>query len=337
MLVPFAIDADSLRPDQSWSPTQQKTYHKNLLDVWRQIGLLVYDGCKFDESRLKQTVLQLPQSLRTLWLEVFEHAHSTAAGTQWNGTISLATIQHLSAARLVIVDDTCAEVEFNFSEDCTEISYPLADGHTIDVCRFIAANHAHAFSTAFDQSGTHIEAGAEYKTTWNSRFKTLASVPTIKKVVIVDRYAIARHHEPNSQSGLSGLERFLRLLDAEASGPRYVTLYSARTDRLNGKSINDIRDELEAVIERLSYKHIKQLKAIIVPESDGFRDYGHDRFIRFDNYVWDIGLGLEIFEGAFCPRWSSATFKSGAAVDSYREVEKKLFNNDKTQSTVIEL
>ncbi len=53
------------------------------------------------------------------------------------------------------------------------------------------------------------------------------------------------------------------------------------------------------------------------------------------HYVWDIGLGLEIFEGAFSPKKSSASFKSGAAVASYRQVEQDLSTNAGTKSKEI--
>ncbi|WP_157497344.1 hypothetical protein [Diaphorobacter sp. J5-51] len=153
---------------------------------------------------------------------------------------------------------------------------------------------------------------------------------------IVDRYAIGQHIA-HAQDQLSGLERFLRLLDIDATGQRHVTIYSAWTADLSGanrKSIDDIETELRAVFGRLPNKNIKRIKVFMVPNT-GFRDDGHDRFVRFGDYVWDIGLGLEVFDGAYSAKRSSAGFKSGTAIGGYKSVEQDLAGNGDTKSREI--
>lgn len=174
-----------------------------------------------------------------------------------------------------------------------------------------------------------------FQATWDARFKALAKAP-IKLVSIVDRYAIGQHIA-HTQNQLSGLERFLRLLDSDATGQRHVTIYSAWTADLSGanrKSIDDIETELRAVFGRLPYKNIKRIKVFMVPNT-GFRDDGHDRFIRFGDYVWDIGLGVEVLDGAYSAKRSSAGFKSGVAIGGYKGVEQDLAGNAETKSKEI--
>jgi hypothetical protein len=56
-----------------------------------------------------------------------------------------------------------------------------------------------------------------------------------------------------------------------------------------------------------------------------FGDLAHDRFIRFSSsYVWDIGIGLEIFQGPRAGKTSAATFKSGFAISEYADIEDRL-------------
>jgi hypothetical protein len=139
------------------------------------------------------------------------------------------------------------------------------------------------------------------------------------------------------QTRLSGLERFLRLLDSDATGQRHVTIYSAWTADLSGenrKTIEDIENELRIVFGRLSSGNIKRIKVVMVPNT-GFRDDGHDRFIRFGDYVWDIGLGLEVLDGAYSTKRSSAGFKSGIAIGGYKAVEQDLAGNPDTKSREI--
>lgn len=333
MLVPFVIDADSLAPDQAWTPTQQRACYKGLLDVWQRAGLLAHDGDAFSGSRLHRAVQALPQSVRPLWLEVLERSPLLATPA-WNCTVSPNSLgDFATVARLALVDDARAEVVFGFDESCDELR--SLNGTDVSVCRLLAAGQAQAFQTATALAGAHIEVGDKFQTTWDARFSTLTKAP-IKLVSIVDRYAIGQHMAC-PQTKLSGLERFLVLLDNEASGDRHVTIYSAWTKDLSGenrKCIEDIEAELRDLFGRLSRKNIKRIKVFMVPNT-GFRDDGHDRFVRFGSYVWDIGLGLEVFDGAFSAKRSSASFKSGVAAGGYKVVEGDLAGNSETKSREI--
>lgn len=334
MLVPFVIDADSLTTDQAWTGAQQRACFNGVLDVWRRAGLLAYDGGVLNGSRLHQAVQALPQSVRPRWQEILETSPLLAIPA-WNGNVSAGTLGNFSTvAQLALVDDTRAEVEFGFGEDCDEAPQSV-NGTEVSVCRLIAAGHAQAFQTATALAGAHIEAGDTFQAIWDLRFKALANAP-IKLVSIVDRYAIGQHIAC-PQTKLSGLERYLRLLDNDATGDRHVTIYSAWTADLsgeNGKTIEDIETELRQVFSRLPRKNIKRIKVFMVPNT-GFRDDGHDRFIRFGIYVWDVGLGLEVFDGAFSAKRSSASFKTGTAVDGYKVVEQALAGNSGTKSMEI--
>lgn len=334
MLVPFVIDTDSLTPDPAWTPAQQRACYKGLLDVWQQIGLLAHDGSTLNSSRFYQAVQALPQSVRPQWQAMLSRAPVLTTPT-WNGTVSVANLGNFSnTAQLAFVDDTRAEVEFNLSDNCDEANCST-NGISINICRLLAANQALAFQDSIALAGIHIEAGDTYQATWDSRFNALAKAP-IKLVSIVDRYAIGQHMVC-PQTKLSGLERFLRLLDSNATGPRHLTVYSAWTAELSGenkKTIDDIEKELRLVFSRLTNKKVQRINVYMVPNT-GFRDDGHDRFVRFGDYVWDIGLGLEVFDGAFAVRRSSAGFKSGVAVAGYKQVEEDLAGNAGTKKREI--
>ncbi len=334
MLVPFVIDADSLAPDPAWTATQQRACYNGLLDVWQRTGLLAHDGESLPASRLHRAVLTLPQNVRPRWQEVLERSPLLST-PRWSGNVSTNTIGDFAdVARLALVDDARAEVEFGLDDNCDETLKSI-NGIDVSVCRLLVAGQAKAFQTATALAGTHIEAGDKFQTTWDTRFKALAIAP-IKLVSIVDRYAIGQHMAC-PQTKLSGLERFLRLLDSDATGQRHVTIYSAWTADLSGenrKSIDDIENDLRVIFGRLPYKNIKRIKVVMVPNT-GFRDDGHDRFIRFGDYVWDIGLGLEVLDGAYSVKRSSAGFKSGIAVVGYKGVEQDLAGNPDTKSREI--
>jgi hypothetical protein len=333
MLVPFVIDANSLVPDPSWGHIQQSACFENMLDIWQRIGLLAHDGDKCDGSRLYQAIQDLPPKFRNLWLPMLTK-YPTLGIPDWNGTVDNKNLKAFAtAAQLAIVDDDRAEAEFNLDEEDEELTLPVTPMLDVSIRRIIVASNSCKFKTALIKSASHIEVGDTYQEIWNCRFNTLAKAP-IKNITIVDRWAIQQHMLNDNPSILSGLERFLRLIDKSATGPRNLTLYSSWTHLLTKKprpntsdpepkTIKDVEGELREVFQHLGKdKNINRLKIIMVKD---FAKPAHDRFVRFgDNYVWDLGKGLTPFEGAYASERSSANFKAGVAVDTYANVTEDL-------------
>jgi hypothetical protein len=194
MLVPFALDAESVAPDPAWTPAQQRAAHLALLNTWKRVGLLVHDGDLFDHSRVKQAIDALPQKLVPLWQELLERLPLVSGPNGWDGTMTNtpACLDLVGAAsRVAVVDDTKAEASFGLTEE--EDSKSLAAHHELQVCRFVAAPQAPAFVSADGISGQHIPAGTTYADLWNSRFGALARAP-IKTIALVDRYSISQHY-----------------------------------------------------------------------------------------------------------------------------------------------
>lgn len=324
MLVPFAIDAESLTPDGDWTPAQQLACHRSLLDTWQKIGLLAHDGQVFQNSRIKAAIDALPQKLRPLWQELIERLPVVPCDSDWDGIAcnNNGCLDSLAeSVKVVLLDDTKAEVEFGLDE--AELTCTLASHPSLEICRILAAAQAKTFSEALIVAGQHIPAGQTYTDLWRTRFERLAKAP-IKQITIVDRYAVSQHYEC-PQDKLSGLERFLRLLDADAPGKRYVTLYSAWTPELNQRNValDDVQAEVNAILGHLPRRVTRRVKIVMLP-NNAFGDLHHDRFIRFGEYVWDIGLGVKVFEGAFVAETSTTSFKTGLQVTTYKGSEEVL-------------
>jgi len=322
MLVPFVIDADSLTPDPSWSAAQALSYSYSLLNVWKKIGLLVYDGESLDESKIYQAVRNLPQKIRPLWIEMLNTAPQKSC-TGWKGSVTRDKLSDFSEqARLALVDDARAELEFDIAEDSLDGSALADNGDlVVDICRLIASDKARQFITALKMADGHIEPGSTFQNTWDLRFKKFAFAD-IKRISIVDRYALS-NHILHDQGQLSGLERFLRLLDEDAKGKRYITLFSANEKKLQARSIVNIKSNMQTLLNRLPEKNIKKIKVFLLPNYH-FGKMSHDRFVRFGKYVWDLGVGLDVFDGGLSKTRSAATLKSWESVKSYENVENEL-------------
>lgn len=336
MLVPFVIDTNSLAPDPRWSLPEQRSHHGKLLKLWQQSGLLIHDGEKFEGCSLHKSVLCLPQNLRSLWQELLKKGALISCGynengNQWEGQVSMGTINLIpKQAKVALIDDVQAMVDFGIDDNENEKEL-LDEGRVIRVCRIILADESNAFQSAMRLARGHIERGDTFLNTWETRFSALAEA-RIKNITIVDRYALS-HFVSSSQDRPSGLKRFLKLLNDHASGPRYVTLYSAmlgkKTD-LTYWSADEIEYEFREVIGHFTNNKIRRVKLLTSPDQV-FKNDGHDRFIRFQDYVWDIGVGLEVFEGAFSEKRTRASFESGDSIASYQEVENVLANNSATK------
>lgn len=322
MLVPFVIDANSLAPDASWTPAAARACHTRLLDTWQRIGLLVHDGTTFTESSLNHKVATLPQNLRTLWQEILQRAPLKPISNGWTGSVTSKALGQISEmALLALVDDATAEVEFGLTEDEDERVNSTENGHGIDICRLVAAGNALPFKEAIDKAGRHIEARDSWEQTWNSRFAALARAP-IKIVSVVDRYALEQHYKC-PQTHLSGFARFLRLLDDTDGSDRYLTLYSARTPELAAIELKEIIRAVQDASRFSSGANISRIALYMVPDGI-FAHISHDRFIRFGDYAWDLGLGLRVFEGSDAGSRSQASFKAGVAVREYKAIEEEL-------------
>lgn len=323
MLVPFAIDAASLTPDRDWAPATVRACHGSLIEVWQRFGLLIHDGEEFEGSALYHSLSNLPQKIRPLWQALLEHYPPRRCGGGWNGLITNAELTNTDLeTEVAFVDDDHAVGDFDFSEDEDERTIPLKAGTTIDVCRLQAASRTRRFAEARLLADRHVQPKETYEQIWDKRFAWLTKAPCTTKVAIVDRFAVEQTNQ-RDQAKLPGLLRFLKLLDRSDDQKRFVTLYSAWTQDLLRENSQSVMDDLRLAVHQLQFTNVRRIELVMLP-SGLFGALAHDRFIRLGPYVWDLGLGLRIFEGPCAEERSSATFKAGLAVCEYEDIETLL-------------
>ena len=336
MLVPFAIDAESLAPENGEKVSAVRSSHHDLLKVWRELGLLVHDSGQFQGSRLETAVMNLPPYLRPLWLEVLERAPRSALGGTWDGTLTPDSLKPLSSTtRLGLLDDAHAYVNFGLEEDAAEDEIGLqVEGEVFNICRLQAANRASAFQTAAKLAKLEIRQGETYEEIWNGRIRPLAQAQ-IKTVCVVDRYAVTRHFRCEKHV-LSGVERFIRLLESTATSARYLTIYSAWTEEIGDMKMDDVVDEFREVFRRNAGDKIKEIKIVMIGNTE-FGAESHGRFIRFGDYAWVIDTGLDVFEGPRAKAVSDSFLVSGDEVFSKKAREVALMACSTVKTKIIDL
>ena len=321
MLVPFVIDIDSLEPDPTWSPSVIANCHRQLLDFWNREGLLLHDGSAFQGSRLQQAVASIPQKHRAGWLALLEECPPVPCPVAWDGLVNKGAIPRLcGSASLALVEDVKAEADFGVDPEEDEIELGAGPEQALSVCRIQSTRFSKVVQKAIEWKDRNVAMGEAFDAIWSARFRTLATIAPLKRIAIVDRYAIEQHFRcPQSQ--LSGLERFLRLLDQDAGGPRYVDVFSAWTKELKDRSVADIEQEVRCLVGRLPRGRVTRVVVHMVPNSV-FSAIAHDRYVRFERYVWELGHGLDIFQGPAAATPCQASFK--LRDKSHRDVEDEL-------------
>ena len=146
------------------------------------------------------------------------------------------------------------------------------------------------FSDSESLSDTSIGVGESVEDIWSERFQRLATFS--REVSIVDRYA-AR------ENNFRGIRRLLDFLDQDARSC-CVTIYSSPN---RGRSAKYFERQMRAAATELSGNGIEAICVSLFRDSD-FRNYSHDRHVRFDSNVISVGVGTSVFNS---PRVRNAT------------------------------
>lgn len=309
MLVPFAIDSGALVADPPYSDFDLLEAHESLLTAWKQIGLLVIDGDYASTSALRLAIDAVPKGsvLHSRWRDFVLRAPTLVGGEKWRGVLN-----ELSAPTLRELARVC----FTSSSKRTQYQGTFSDAN-FELRSIWGVGGCRTFNRAIASSESHIREGERVEEIWSNRFSALAAATaeSFKLVRIIDRYIIGRHL--NESKG--ELTRFLKLLSATARKKKHVSVYTSRPIRDQLKwSDAEIAAQLRPMRDEL--QNIASLTIQIVSNWD-VRKSQKDRFVMFgDNYVWDLGHGLEPFEHATVQSNCSASLKTWESTNSYRKI-----------------
>ena len=306
MLVPFAIDATALAMEGT-SKSEQLATHKRLIERWLTHGLLIFSGKRLKESSLVRELPKLPQDVRKIWQEAFKVGRSLPGA---ESCPSLENVQSLSdlkpiaaKVRLACLEKDRYYLALDLDPDKADVTMVYTDP-AIEVARFDFADRAKAFREAEDVGGQSIEGNCKVANLWNERFGTLASYSS--NLIIVDQHAL------KDGNSINGLEHLLILLDGSARRCA-VHLYCSYGYDASGnpERLEDLAEKLRAIRSKLSRGGVPRSEIHLHATHFGdFRIYAHDRYLRFDAHVFEIGVGVEVFfpspDGCVCRRTTSA-------------------------------
>jgi hypothetical protein len=340
MLIPFEVDCDDLSAINCDSiGLRKKDIHGDLLNIWKRIGVLVYNGASFQHSELVKVIHKLPPEVSGLWMAALDTLpRLKAQNPHWDGRVSKTEATSLESDRPIvrIIDETRAYIEFDVPADEDSLLIPPGN---LEIVKLPFCSRSAIFLNAVERSGSHMLAKESFKAIWQERFHWLAAAENINHVAIMDRYAQVNcclNADPHSKSGL---ERFLSFLNNSATSRKNVTLFCSwgrpSNDSTQGVQVNTaayrntVRKKFLSLLESCVRNNGRITNLIIhLLEDNAFKQFSHARHVRFGDYVWDLDKGLECFQGnAFCEQTLTATFKAGKVIaEEYKSKENTLKN-----------
>ncbi len=339
MLLPMEIDLSHLKSTGFGEPeVRVRNSHADFLEVWMRHGILIYGGREFHQSPIMSQVVQLSPDLRKSWQTAFQHCPRVRSNNpDWDGLVDPADLsKSVENPTLIIVEDSTAESLYKVSSSDYSALKDVS-GRTVEVVRFTCIRRSRLIQETAELSGSQIKSGEKFESLWSRRFLWLARAENLRQISVVDGWAFKNSEVKKefSINEVSGSRRFLKYLCRSTSSEKYVKFYTSwggedsewtsAERKWHGMEFARL---IQAEMRECANGNVKEVDLHIIRQSDFKRIY-HDRYIRFGNYIVDLGNGLLCFEGADEVRSTvTSSFKSGKKVaEDYRKGEINLSEN----------
>ncbi len=295
MIVRFAITPRSLSLDAIPASRRPRVL-KRIVNSWGKMGRLVVLNGDQGVKELLEEIGRLPLSLRKDWQEALKRFRFQMVPDLLPVTLESGSAQILDLREVIeVLGHALKEFERD-KEDLSEVAPEVV--LTSEILE------SEAFALAEERIDRNIAEGEKVREVWQARARPLAEFA--RRITVVDRYCLERFRPEDEYFHSCGLKRFLQFLAVAES--RMVVVYGAFDETSPGADFRrlEISEALNGVSSTWGPKR-PRVEVKVVPQSH-FRKQ-HDRFIVFDYQVWEIGSGLEVFQGTRTWRNSTSTLK----------------------------
>lgn len=179
-------------------------------------------------------------------------------------------------------------------EDATKFNIPSAAYRNTDINEVVcnaSINNSHYFAESEKYSQKDIPFRANINEVWETRFRNLAKHTDV--ITVIDRYFFA-NLETDINVRKTSIKRFADFL--RPFNKKFpLSIYSVGEERNSSrhlcieKYLRDNYTEGDRLGDVFSFIELSSCV------DEKFRDESHDRLIRFDKFVYSIGVGFEIF------------------------------------------
>ncbi|WP_220814745.1 hypothetical protein [Pseudomonas paralcaligenes] len=298
MITEFAFDTHFF-DSKTLNTAGQSAAHDTILQLWRDHGVLISNADKFDS--LLDLIKKFPVKYHQRWKEALEYYRTSIVDNEWNDFCDYEDFSKLTTLcqifKTALADDEISKILSN-SEDsvrhCTTTGFELLGAG--------AASESVNFKASRTAGRSDIPFGSNAQAIWSEKIAPLAKYS--KNITIIDRYSYTRIRESLGRGQTaSGALGFLRML-ANSDKKFSVTIISGG-DEKNSTAYHEITNYFNVNIANCPpLAKVLNSLTLISNHDSFFRDYAHERFIRFDSHVCEIGLGMQIFENHPSPMTS---------------------------------
>ncbi len=285
MLVKFALEPDAI--DNSTT----QACNNRLIQGWERFGVLVYPNPR--DASIRTKIARLGQGAQRRWQRTWAQVLRYPRRYRYcplpdDSDFAFSDIQEPGD---LAQQDELFEVAVLEETRALELDIPEGEGKLfgeVEGVRLCEIDQAQKFQRSSQLSQEIVRINKSVEILWQERFQRFAEYS--QNVVIFDRYAVRDDNNQNIQ----GLFKLLDFLDRDANGCNIVIYSSPDPDKVESTEVDSIKAKLESKIDGLNSNGIKSVEARL------FRDYrfrlpGHDRHIRFNDNIFSIGIGVELF------------------------------------------
>jgi len=288
MLTDFYLDKSvfdaTLLKEESCS-----AIHDTILEYWKRYGILIIPNNSAQEYL--ESIKTLPPKFHQRWIQAFTDCSKFQSSEHWNACGSYDSFHKVTSLSkfftTALAEDTISAVicdNEKTSRLCLESFFELVGIGSI-------TESAH-FSASKDSSTRDISYNADLNKVWQEKFEKFTQFNS--KIFISDRFLFSSALRDHSNGYKSSIAKFIEMLPI---GKKFnITILSDGDTPNSQMQIETSNFFTKHIINSppLAQK-ISNLKLVSMGETE-FKKFAHDRYIRFDKHVCQIGVGMAIFE-----------------------------------------
>ena len=284
MLLKFALEPDAI--DNSTT----QACNNRLIQAWERFGVLVYPNPR--DASIAAIIANLHQApqrrWQRTWAQVLRHPGRYRYSPMSGGSeFDFSNMQEPSDLAQV------NEFEFAVLEETRALELDIPEGEgklfgDVEGVRLCDIDQSQKFQDSLQRSQELVRIDKSIEDLWQERFQRFAEYS--QNVVIFDRFAV----RDDTSQNISGLFRLIDFLDRDARGCN-ITIYSSPDPNINQQAaVESIENSLQSKFCGLNGNGIRSVEVRLFLDRT-FRVPGHDRHIRFDDNIFSVGIGVELF------------------------------------------
>jgi len=290
MIVPFSIDPDVF--SNASNSRENLAKHKQLIELWRDFGVLVIPGAGKKDSRINKALQSSDQTIKLLWINCFKQCAHILENENVDDALIKSDFEKVSSQKIKLWSIEESK-EPSLGLDYESHSKIIKNS---EFCMFGYEQHSNLFVEAKELSKSPISESDDPEKTWKERFLPLCKYAA--NIIICDPHLIQNFWNSKGRK-ISGIERLIKnLAEINSEKPKILHIYSSNRVGAEAKNFDEIYEKLTNYCTPFKNKSIREIRLQLTTLSD-YRPQ-HYRMFKFDDHhlvTSDSGIELLGEEG----------------------------------------